>query len=316
MSNAASFKDRLRVYSDERVRKSVYGEVQGEVFDLLKDLFTLAGMTDSFPKSLTAGRGAWDGVKCLTKSKIKGIKKADMDDFTEKVCHLLMERCYPALDRLSNEVEETERRLLDSQEELITAQRSLVESQDTLVKLQCQLLEKRDKEITAVQSTAEKEIKTFSSVLKKGCDTALAPQRVRQAIVVATEDRTSNVIVHGLCDDPTENDLDLEHDIKGLFGYMDTCITGISRMARLGKYKEGSDRPVKLRLCGKDFRDEVLSKKKALKNSDRHKNVYISPDRSPEEREERRKLVVALKERKVAEPGKTFGIRGGKVEEV
>ena len=84
-----------------------------------------------------------------------------------------------------------------------------MEAQDKLVKLQCELLEKRDKEITAVQSTAEKEIKTFSSVLKKGCDTALAPQRVRQAIVVGTEDRTSNVIVHGLTDEPTENDLDL-----------------------------------------------------------------------------------------------------------
>ena len=324
MSSAStcSFKDRLRVYSDERVRRSVYGEVQGELFDLLKDLFTLAGMKDSFPKSLTAGRSGWDSVKCLTKSKfkvnplVKGIKKPDLDDFTEKVCHLLMERCYPVLDRLSNEVEETERRLLDSQEELIAAQRTLVESQDTLVKLQCQLLEKRDKEITAVQSTAEEEIKSFSSVLKKGCDTALAPQRVRQAIVVATEDRASNVIVHGLCDDPTENNLDLEHDIKGVFNYMGTCITGICSMKRLGKYKEGSDRPVKLRLCGREFRDQVLSSKKALKNSDRHKNVYISPDRSPEEREERRKLVVALKERKGAEPEKTFGIRGGKVEEV
>ena len=97
---------------------------------------------------------------------------------------------------------------------------------------------------------------------------------------------------------------------------MGTCITGICSMKRLGKYKEGSDRPVKLRLCGKDFRDQVLSSKKGLKNSDRHKNVYISPDRSPEEREERRKLVEELKERKGAEPGKTFGIRGGKVEEV
>eukprot|EP00116_Pleurobrachia_bachei_P005017 sb/3465279/ len=285
------------------------------LFDLLKDLFTLAGMKDTFPKSLADARGGWDSMKCLTKSKIKGIKKPEMDDFTEKVCHLLMERCYPVLDRLSNELEETERRLLDSQEELIVVQRKLVESQDTLVKLQCQLLEKRDKEITAVQSTAEKEIKSFSSVLQKGCDKALAPQRVRQAIVVATEDRSSNVIVHGLTDDPTENDLDLEHDVKGVFSYMGSCITGICSMKRLGKYKEGSNRPVKLRLCGKDFRDQVLSSKKSLKNSDRHKDVYISPDRSPEEREERRKLVVTLKERKVAEPGKAFGIRGGKVEE-
>jgi len=44
MSDTCSFKDRLRVYSDERVRRSVYGEVQGELFDLLKDLFGHAGI--------------------------------------------------------------------------------------------------------------------------------------------------------------------------------------------------------------------------------------------------------------------------------
>ena len=318
MSSAStcSFKDRLRVYSDERVRRSVYGEVQGDLFDLLKDLFGHAGMKDSFPKSLSAGHSLWDSLKCPSKSKLKAIKRPDLDSFTEKVCHFLLERCYPVLDRLCNEVEESERKQMEIQEEVIAAQKALVESQESLIKLQCQLLEKREKEITAVQSTAEKEIKSFSSVLQKGCDTALAPKRVRQAIVVATEDRMSNVIVHGLTDDPTENTLDLEHDVNLVFTYLGAGLTGICSMKRLGKYKEGSDRPVKLRLCGREFRDQVLSSKKGLKNSERHKNVYISPDRSPEEREERRHLVVTLKERKEAEPGKTFGIRGGKVVEV
>ena len=145
-ASAFSFKDRLRVYSDERVQRSVYGEVQGELFDLVRDLFTHAGAKDSFPKSLTAGRSVWDSVKCPTKSKIKGIKKPELEDFTEKVCRLLMERCYPLLDRLSNEVEDSERRLLDGQEELIASQRALVDAQAQLVKLQCELLEKRDKQ--------------------------------------------------------------------------------------------------------------------------------------------------------------------------
>ena len=192
-----------------------------------------------------------------------------------------------------------------------------MESQDSLIKLQCQLLEKRDKEISAVQSTAEQEIKSFSSVLQKGCDVALAPKRVRQAIVVATEDRMSNVIVHGLFDDPDEDSMDLERDIKLLFEDLGgLSLTGISGMNRLGKYKEGYNRPVKLRLCGREFRDQILSRKKSLKDSVSHKDIYISPDRSPEEREERRNLVAQLKERKEAEPGKTFGIRGGKVSEL
>ena len=304
------------MYSDERVRRSVYGEVQGEIFDLVRDLFNHAGMKDSFPKSFSASRSVWDTLKCPSKSKIKGIKKPELEDFTEKVCRLIVERCYPVLDRLSNEVEDSERKLLDSQEELIASQRALVEAQDQLVKLQCQLLEKRDKEISAVQSTAEEEIKTFSSVLKKGCDTALAPKRIQTAITSAAEDRTSNVIVHGLFDDPSETSKDLEHSVCGVFDYMGECVTRVYGMKRLGRYKEGTDRPVKLRLSGREFRDLILSCKSGLKKSDRYKDLYISPDRSPEEREERRKLVAELKERKAAARGKTFGIRGGKVMEV
>ena len=315
-ASACSFKDRLRVYSDERVQRSVYGEVQGELFDLVRDLFSHAGIKDSFPKSLTAGRSVWDSLKCPTKSKIKGIKKPELEDFTEKVCRFLMERCYPLLDRLSNEVEDSERRLLDGQEELIASQRALVEAQGQLVKLQCELLDKRDKEITAVQSTAEEEIKTFSSVLKKQCDTALAPKRISTAISSATEDRMSNLIVHGLDDCKSENNTDLELDVRRLFDKMGECTTNVWGMERLGRYKEGTNRPVKLRLSGRNFRDRILSSKSSLKNSQDYKDIYISPDRSPEEREERRKLVAELRARKEKEPGKTFGIRGGKVVEV
>ena len=316
-ASSSSFKDRLRVNSDEKVSKNTYGDVKCEVVDLVRELFTHAGVVDLFPKSLTPRGTIWDSVKCPSKSKISKIGKTELADFAEKACRLLVDRCYPALTHLYSDVEECERRIIQCQEELIVGQRSLVEAQDRLVKLQCQLLEKRDEEITAVQSTAEQEIKLFSSVLQKGCDVALAPKRVRQAIVVATEDRMSNVIVHGLFDDRDEDNMDLERDIKLLFEDLGgLSLTGTCGMYRLGKYKEGSNRPVKLRLSGREFRDQILSRKSTLKDSVSHKDIYISPDRSPEERDERRKLVVQLKERKEAEPGKTFGIRGGKVVEV
>ena len=222
-------------------------------------------------------------------------------------------RCFPLLDRLSNEVEENERKVLDSQEELISSQRALLEAQDQLVKLQCQLLEKRDKEITAVQSTAEEEIKTFASVIQKGCDTALAPKRIRTAISSATEDRVSNLIVHGLDDFRSENNLDLGINVRNLIESMGENTTEVWGIERIGRYREGIDRAVKLRLSGRNFRDRILSKKSGLKTSEDFKHVYISHDRSPEEREERWKLISELKERKEAEPGKTFGIRGDKV---
>ena len=87
-------------------------------------------------------------MKCPSKSKIKGVGKPELAEFAEKACRLLVERCYPAIDKLSIETEECERRIISCQEELITTQKLLVESQDRLVKLQCQLLEKREDEIS------------------------------------------------------------------------------------------------------------------------------------------------------------------------
>ena len=89
-ASTCSFKDRLRVYSDERVRRNVYGEVQGEIFDLVRDLFNHAGMKDSIPNSLSAARSVWDNLKCPNKSKLNGIKRPDLESFVENVCHLLV----------------------------------------------------------------------------------------------------------------------------------------------------------------------------------------------------------------------------------
>ena len=83
----------------------------------------------------------------------------------------------------------------------------------------------------------------------------------------------------------------------------------------MGQFREGYNRPVKLRLTAKWIRDEFLSNKAKLRLWDYTKKVYISPDLSIEEREVRRQLVAELKKRKEAEPGKKFIISGGKVVE-
>ena len=63
------------------------------------------------------------------------------------------------------------------------------------------------------------------------------------------------------------------------------------------------------------LRDVILQRKAELRTCTAYSKVYITPDRSPAEREERRCLVVELKERRAAEPEKVFVIRSGKVVE-
>jgi hypothetical protein len=98
---------------------------------------------------------------------------------------------------------------------LIKAQRDLVAAQEELLNIQRQLLEKREVEITAVQSTAQQEIKSFSSVLKEECATALAPKKIQSAIVAASEDRGCNIIIHGL-EESTNGDVELETQVESL----------------------------------------------------------------------------------------------------
>ena len=72
-------------------------------------------------------------------------------------------------------------------------------------------------------------------------------------------------------------------------------------------------RPVKVTVASPAIVKEVLSRAKQLKNCSGFKGVYISPDRSVEQRAEHRKLVLELKQRLVDQPGKRHFIRGNSV---
>eukprot|EP00116_Pleurobrachia_bachei_P009898 sb/3470160/ len=204
---------------------------------------------------------------------------------------------------------------MQSQEELIAGQRS---AQDRLVKLQCQLLEKRDDEISAVQSTAEQEIKSFTSILEKECETALAPQRIRTAITTASEDKLCNLIGYGLADSKEEEEINLWAEMSHVMKNWDVEMKEIRSYYRLGRYVEGRNRPVKLVFKNRDTRKFVLENKGRLRRSEKFKEFYLAPDRTPEERAARRVLVEELRVQRTRYPetrypDKTFYIRGGKV---
>ncbi len=58
---------------------------------------------------------------------------------------------------------------------------------------------------------------------------------------------------------------------------------------------------------------QILSKAKQLRNSVHFKHVYISPDRTLEERTLHRDLVQQLKSKRQHEPGKRHYIKGGQL---
>ncbi len=72
-------------------------------------------------------------------------------------------------------------------------------------------------------------------------------------------------------------------------------------------------RPVKVTLGSSTAVQQILSKARALKQTDKWKEVYLSPDRSPAERAARRLLVDDRNRRVKEQPDRNHFIKGGKV---
>ena len=84
--------------------------------------------------------------------------------------------------------------------------------------------------------------------------------------------------------------------------------------ARLGKGNmDGKIRPVKVTLRSSAAVSQILLKAKQLKNSAKYRSVYISPDRTPEQRLQHKKLVIEMKGKCKDLPGQKHFIRGGTV---
>ena len=82
--------------------------------------------------------------------------------------------------------------------------------------------------------------------------------------------------------------------------------------SRIGKKSSGTvKRPVKVTFSSSTIVQQILSKTRSLKESDKYRAVFITPDRSEEQRVSLRLLVADLTKKKSEEPAKKHFIRGG-----
>ena len=203
-------------------------------------------------------------------------------------------------------------------------QRDLIESQRSVIDLQKELLTVKNEQIadikTAVKGTVsesvESSIKLYSAALNVtdgGVQMSQADLKsmVKGAIVESSEDedRACNVMVWGL---EEENGEKLEKRVGNVFEKLGekprlTCV-------RVGRKVEGRPtRPVRVKLNNATAVKQILSKSRNLKTIDQFKTVFVSPDRSIEEREKHRLVVTELKRRVAADPDSRHYIRGGAV---
>ena len=76
---------------------------------------------------------------------------------------------------------------------------------------------------------------------------------------------------------------------------------------------DGKRRPVKVVLHNRDMVRSILARSGMLREVEGMEDVYICPDRTVEERSERKRLVAELKRQKETEPHVKWGIVRGSV---
>ena len=135
------------------------------------------------------------------------------------------------------------------------------------------------------------------------------------------ERRKRNLVIHGVPETDAEQDIDTFAEIIGEGLHMDFD-RHIETLMRIGRLVEGKPRPLRVVVKTLDGRKEILARAKNLKDNDKFKRMFISPDLTRKQQEADRDLRNNLK--RIREEGETeakikFGrivknMRGGREE--
>ena len=182
-----------------------------------------------------------------------------------------------------------------------------LEAKSKVILLQEELMTIKDDQMTSVH-TAVKDgvsagIESYSSAVSGGSEKQQPQQTIalKKAMkeVVDEEDRSRNLVVFGLAEEEGE---DLENKLCSVFQVMGEK-PRVVEVVRLGRRETDKSRPIKARFCSSECAHQILRRASTLKQSEEYSSVYISPDRTLEERAERR----------VAdEPGRYHFIKNGR----
>ena len=192
----------------------------------------------------------------------------------------------------------------------------LIAAQRLAMTLQQQLLDLQAKELNTmpavVGEAVNKGIKQYSHIVSEGIEKSksLNKEKLKEAVqeAVTEEDRSKNVVIFGLSEEPSE---DLDDKVTSLFEEIEERPS--FEATRVGRVSEERIRPVKVSLRNSDIAHGLLSKAKQLKETTAYRKVYIAPDRSPEERIKHRKLVAEMREQVRENPDQYFFIYAGSI---
>ena len=237
----------------------------------------------------------------------KSVRKPELED----VCS----RSFEYTDFLMETVNSYRTACTNLQSQLIETQQTLISVQKELSDCKSEKLESMKKVVeTSVADSVKEEFKSYSSVVgnsQPATAPVISPEALKTVVktVVAEEDRSRNLLVFGLPDDEEEQLEERISEVLETVGQKPKI-----EVERLGKKKTStSTRPVKVRLSSSLIVHQILDNARKLRLSAKFKTVFLSPDRSIEERKVRKELITDMKAKALAEPDKKFYIKEGQI---
>ena len=208
-----------------------------------------------------------------------------------------------------NKFESSKACLEQLKSELIAAQRSVVKLQQQIIDTQAEQMNTMS---NVVDTAVDRGIKSYSEIVSQTIVQSrnLSKEKLKKAVqeAVHEDDRAKNVVVFGLSEEKSE---DLDGKIVELFEEIEEKPS--FEAARIGMVSTEKNRPVKVSLRNCETVHRLLAKAKKLKATAAYRNVYISPDRSPEEREKHRELVAKMKQKASEDPEKHYFLLKGEI---
>ena len=241
------------------------------------------------------------------------IRELDSDMFENHDKEALAEWIVDTLDTLRK----SRNLLADAAGEINILQKGAIEDKSSIILLQREAIEENRKDMKAVQTTLQTEIKSYRDAVTsqnfissdKSDREQITIHDVKEAVksVQKDDERSRNVMIFGMKEDQG----DLKASVTKVFQRIDQEPV-FDHCQRLGNMRYGlsnQKRPIKVRLASSVSVHAMLRRRHLLRKDPLYNSVYLAPDRSPEERREYKDLVDALKAKISKEPESYHHIR-------
>ena len=191
-----------------------------------------------------------------------------------------------------------------------------LQNQSKLLEVQEEVLKNKSDQLEAVKSTVDDKLTGWAAIVEKNSAKTVTQKVMKKAVKSAMKecDREYNVVMFNVEEEQEDGDSSDQYNIDitarniisstGL-----TSFEGDFSTERIGSPDTEKNRPLLVKFDYKTAAFELLAKSKHLKDDENYSMVFIAPDRSREQRDEHRKLVQQLKQKRADNPGAQFYIR-------